>query len=70
MIAVTTDEEDWEPVGTQSVSAANAGTPLDDVTEAAGVQFTNYSMERAYDWLEADDPALFSDEFSDPEEWA
>ena len=26
-------------------------------------------MQRAYDWLEADDPALFSDEFSGPEEW-
>lgn len=28
-----------------------------------------YCMERAYDWLEADDPALFSDEFSEPEDW-
>ena len=25
-------------------------------------------QQRAYDWLEADDPALFSDEFSGPEE--
>lgn len=24
---------------------------------------------KAYDWLEADDPALFSDEFSDLEGW-
>lgn len=27
-------------------------------------------MEKAYDWLEADDPSMFSDEFSEPEEWA
>lgn len=30
---------------------------------------SDFYMERAYDWLEADDPALFSDEFSEPEEW-
>lgn len=30
---------------------------------------SDYLQDRAYDWLEADDPALFSDEFSEPEEW-
>lgn len=30
----------------------------------------DFLIEKAYDWLEADDPALFSDEFSEPEEWA
>ncbi len=33
-------------------------------------QPSGYLAERAEDWLIADDPALFSDEFSDPEEWA
>ena len=28
-----------------------------------------YSLERAEDWLTADDPAMFSDEFSGPEDW-
>lgn len=30
---------------------------------------TDFLGDRAYDWLEADDPALYSDEFSEPEEW-
>ena len=29
----------------------------------------DYLLERAEDFLVADDPALFSDEFSEPEEW-
>lgn len=29
----------------------------------------NYLMEKAEDFLLADDPAQFSDEFSDPDEW-
>lgn len=29
----------------------------------------NYLMEKAEDFLIADDPAQFSDEFSDPDEW-
>lgn len=32
-----------------------------------GEELADLSMEKAYDWLEADDPALFSDEFSDSE---
>lgn len=28
----------------------------------------SYQMERAHDWLQAEDPAMFSDEFSDPED--
>lgn len=31
--------------------------------------FSDYLLERAEDYLTADDPALFSDEFSEPEEW-
>lgn len=30
---------------------------------------TDYHTNRAYDWLEADDPALFSDEFSESEDF-
>ena len=29
----------------------------------------NYLMEKAEDFLLADDPAQFSDEFSDPDDW-
>ena len=30
----------------------------------------DYLLERAEDFLVADDPAMYSDEFSEPEEWA
>ena len=30
---------------------------------------SSYLAEKAEDFLLADDPALFSDEFSDPEDW-
>ena len=30
---------------------------------------SSYYAEKAEDFLLADDPALFSDEFSDPEDW-
>ena len=30
---------------------------------------SSYYCEKAEDFLLADDPALFSDEFSDPEDW-
>ena len=29
----------------------------------------DFLLERAEDWLIGEDPAMFSDEFSDPEEW-
>jgi hypothetical protein len=32
------------------------------------VEFDTFSCDKAYDWLEADDPALFSDDFSEPED--
>lgn len=33
------------------------------------ISYSEYLLERAEDYLVADDPALFSDEFSEPEEW-
>ena len=35
--------------------------------EFVGDECGDTSTAKAYDWLEADDPALFSDEFSEPE---
>ena len=40
-----------------------------DLSSSCDYEPGNYLMDKAYDWLEADDPALFSDEFSEPEEW-
>lgn len=37
--------------------------------EQAACNLPSQCLESAYDWLEADDPALFSDEFSEPDEW-
>ena len=33
------------------------------------LQDRDFLLEQAEDFLIADDPAMFSDEFSDPEEW-
>ena len=67
------EEEDWEEDDEPSSSIA-AGSYLDaeaSLGDAGGGKRleTNFSVERAEDFLIADDPAMFSDEFSDPEDW-
>ena len=51
------EEENWEEEG-EARADHDMWKPLD-----------NFSSDKVSDWLEADDPALFSDEFSEPEEW-
>ena len=64
LLASLADEEDWEnddepPLVLHCSEQSSFDPP----------QINSRLVERADDFLLADDPALFSDDFSDPEEW-
>lgn len=52
------EEESWEG---ECAANADLWKPLEDLDDL--------SSDKVHDWLEADDPALLSDELSEPEEW-
>ena len=70
MITAPLTEECWdddeEPSSSILPGSKLEGGPLLDYQPSATSSFL---LDRAEDFLTADDPAMFSDEFSDPEEW-
>lgn len=50
------EEESWE----EDRATSDSWKPLEELGDFC---------DKTCDWFEADDPALFSDEFSDPEDW-
>ena len=64
LLASLGDEEDWEDDDEPPMELHSSEQYSFDPPE-----INSRLMERADDFLLADDPALFSDEFSDPDEW-
>lgn len=70
MITAPLTEECWDddeepPSSILPGSKLEGGPSLDYQPSAT----SSFLLDRAEDFLTADDPAMFSDEFSDPEEW-
>ena len=59
-------DDDEEPPSSILPGSILEGDPSRDYHPSTTSRFL---LDRAEDFLTADDPAMFSDEFSDPEEW-
>ena len=68
-LAAPLTEECWEDDDDEPHTEVIPGSLLEAETGYSGRLGSDFLMDKAEDFLIADDPALYSDEFSDPEEW-
>ncbi len=71
-LAAPLTDEGWEDDDQSSVipgSFLDAEASLGHVGKGAGPPGVNFLLDQAEDFLIADDPAMFSDDFSDPDDW-